>query len=180
MIPLYRPYMPELPALNSILYSGQLASGEYTKEFELGLRKYIALKRLLVTSAYNTAISVAITTCEFKAGDEVIASPMACLASIQPYAAAGLKIVWADVDPRRGTLDPDSVKKVITPHTRGIIHNHFCGYPGYIDEINEIGKRNEVTVIDDGIECFGSIYKGKQIGNCGTDVTVFLLIPYVS
>ena len=32
-------------------------------------------------------------------------------------------------------------------------------------------------MIDDGIECFGSTYKGMKIGNCGTDITVFSFNP---
>lgn len=169
--------MPDLPELDNILYSGQLAAGSYTCKFEDKLQDYFNHSHILATSTFNTAISVAITTAGFEYGDEVIASPMACLASTQPYATAGLKIVWADIDPHTGTLAPDSVESRITPKTKGIVHNHFCGYPGYINEINEIGKRYGIIVIDDGIECFGTTYKGKLIGNCGTDITVFSFNP---
>lgn len=177
MIPLYKPYMPELPDLDEILHSGRLAAGDITKKFEVLLQDYFSHDHILATSTFNTAISVAITSFDLQYGDEVIASPMACLASTQPYATAGLKIVWADIDPDTGTLNPDSVRSRITLKTKAIIHNHFCGYPGYIDEINAIGAENGVTVIDDGIECFGTSYKGKMIGNCGTDVTVFSFNP---
>ena len=174
-IPLYKPYMPELPKINEILHSGQLAYGSYTKEFEEKLRAYFGTPYLIVTNSFNTAISVAVTTLGLTFGDEVLASPMACLASTQPYLSAGMKIRWADVDHQLGTLDPESVRKRITKNTKAIIHNHFCGYPGYIDEINQIGKEYGIPVIDDGIEAFGSEYKGKKIGNLGTDVTVFSL-----
>lgn len=177
MVPLYKPYVPEVPEIESILHSGQLAAGKYTIEFEKKLKNFFCEGNVLATSTFNTAISVAIAVCGFESGDEVIASPMACLASTQPYATAGLKIIWADIDPHMGTLDPDSVKEKITKRTRGIIHNHFCGYPGYIDEINRLGKEEGVVVIDDGIECFGTTYKGKLIGNCGTDVSVFSFNP---
>ena len=177
MIPLYKPYMPELPEIDGILHSGQLAAGKYTFDFEKKLHEYFDHDFILATSTFNTAISVAITTLGLQYNDEVIASPMACLASTQPYATAGLKIVWADIDPNTGTLDPNSVRNKITSRTKAIIHNHFCGYPGYIDEINAIGRENGVFVIDDGIECFGTRYKGKLIGDCGTDVTVFSFNP---
>lgn len=177
MIPLYKPYIPELPHLNDVLYSGHIAVGEYTERFECALRGYLGCKNVIATNSFNSAISVAITSFDLKYGDEIIASPMACLASTQPYATAGLKVVWADIDPRTGTLDPDSVRRMISSKTKAIVHNHFCGYPGYIDEINEIGKKNGALVIDDGIECFGTTYKGMKIGDCGTDVTVFSFNP---
>lgn len=174
MIPLYKPHMPEnLSELDKILYSGALAYGAYTKEFEAKLKNYFACEQLIVTNSFNTAISVVISVLDLKPGDEMIASPMACLASTQPYASSGLKIVWADVDNKLGTLDPDSVRSKITVRTKCIIHNHFVGYPGHIDEINTIGREYGIPVIDDGIEAFGSEYKGRKIGNLGSGITVF-------
>jgi dTDP-4-amino-4,6-dideoxygalactose transaminase len=175
MIPLLKPYMPELPEMDAILHSGALAYGRYTKEFEEKLRAYFGTPYVLAVNTFHSAITVALTTLGIVPGDGVIASPMACLVSTQPYLAAGLSVRWADVDPDRGTLDPASVKNRITPRTKAIIHNHFCGYPGHIDEINAIGLELGIPVIDDGIECFGSRYKGRKIGACGTDVTVFAL-----
>lgn len=175
MIPLYKPYMPDLPEMDSIIHSGALAYGNYTKQFEGKLREYFGTPYLMVTTSFHLAISVALTAMGIKHRDEVIASPMACLASTQPYLSNGCKIRWADVDPKTGTLAPASVEKQITGGTKAIIHNHFCGYPGYIDEINEIGARHCIPIIDDGIECFGTEYHGMKIGNCGTDVTIFSL-----
>lgn len=173
MIPLYKPHMPKLPELDTILHSGQLASGMHTKEFERSLRAFFNGANIWVTNSFNMAIAVMISLLDIHPYDEVIASPMACLASTQPFAAHEINVKWADVDPKTGTLDPGSVEKRISTKTKVIFHNHFCGYPGHIDEINAIGKRYGIPVVDDGIEAFGSEYKGKKIGNCGTDITVF-------
>lgn len=175
MIPLYKPHMPELPELNSILHSGKLAYGEYSRKFECDINSFLGCEQddVLVTNSFNMAIAVVTSLLNINPGDEVIASPMACLASTQPFAAHDIHIHWADVDPKMGTLSPDSVEKSITQKTKAIVHNHFCGYPGYIDEINAIGRKYGIPVIDDGIECFGSEYKGQKIGNCGTDITIF-------
>ena len=175
MIPLFKPYMPKLPELEEILQSGKLAGGIYTNAFEECLKKYFGQTYLLVTNTFASAISVMATVLGLSFGDEVIASPMGCLVSTQPYAAMGLKIKWCDVDPRKGTLSPDALRNVISCNTKAIIHNHFCGYPGYIDEINSIAKEFGVPVIHDGIECFGSEYKGKKVGSCDSNVAVFSL-----
>lgn len=175
MIPLFKPYIPELPEIDSILHSNALAYGNYTKQFEEKLKEYFDVPYLIVTNSFNAAIYVVLTTLGIVPGDGVIVSPMACLASTQPYLSGGLQVSWADVDPRTGTLLPESAKGQIMKNTKAIIHNHFCGYPGYIDEINAIGKSYGIPIIDDGIECFGSEYKGKKIGSCGTDITIFSL-----
>ncbi len=175
MIPLYKPHMPKLPELDKILHSGQLAYGTYAKAFERSLEEFIGCEsgHVLVTSSFNMTIAVVTSLLDIDSHAEVIASPMACLASTQPFASQGIQIRWADVDPRTGTLLPESVIEKITPRTKAIIHNHFCGYPGYIDEINSIGKEYGITIIDDCIEAFGSEYRGKRIGNCGADITIF-------
>ncbi|MCV9885434.1 DegT/DnrJ/EryC1/StrS family aminotransferase [Metabacillus halosaccharovorans] len=173
MIPLYKPHMPELPHLYSILKSGALAFGKYGREFESELSDFIGTENLIVTNSYNMAILVTLSTLGIGNGDEVLLSPMACLASTQPLLSVGIKVRWADVDPKTGTLSPDSVRERITSKTKAIIHNHYCGYIGYIDEINEIGQNYGIPVIDDCIEAFGGEYKGRKIGNTGTDVTIF-------
>ena len=174
MIPLYKPYMPdELPELDGILHSGTLSFGKYGKEFEQGLCSFIGIRQLTLVNSYNSAVLIAIATLGIRSGDEIIASPMTCLASNLPHVTTGIKVVWADVDPDTGTLDPDNVRQKISRKTKAIFHNHFCGYPGYINEINAIGYDYGITVVDDAIEAFGSEYKGKKIGNTGTDITIY-------
>lgn len=141
MIPLFKPYMPkQLPEMEDILQSGQLAFGKWGREFERKLREYIGVENLITTCNFSTAIQIAMTVLGFEPDDQVIASPMSCLNSTMPLRALGLKVVWADIDPRTGTLSPESVEEHITNKTRLIFHNHYCGYIGYVDEINAIGK----------------------------------------
>lgn len=165
--------MPELPELNDILHSGALGYGKWGKLFESKLRNYIGVDRLMITSSYAAAIQIALSSLNLKPGDEVITSPMSCLASNMPLKTFGLTVVWADIDPSTGTLLPESVKEKITSNTKLIFHNQFCGYMGYIDEINEIGKEYGIPVIDDCVEAFGSKYKGNYSGNLNTDISIF-------
>ena len=175
MIPIYKPYMPEnlMPELNEIFYSGQLSFGKYGKQFESQLKEFIGCEYILTINSYYTAMQVVLSTLGLQYGDEIIASPVSCLASNQPFATKGLKVIWADINPKTGTLCPKDVEIKITTNTKAIFHNHFCGYVGEIDDINALGNKYGIPIIDDGIEAFGSEYKGKRVGNVGTDVTVF-------
>lgn len=177
MIPLFKPYMSDLPELNSLLISGQLAYGEYSRKFEKKLGDYFSVQYVLAISDYSFAVWTVLSAMGITRGDEVIMSPIGCLVSTQPYLCYGLKIVWADIDPNTGTLNPESVLKKVTSKTKCIVHNHFCGYPGYIDEINTIAKNNGLFIIDDGIECFGSEYGQIRIGALGSDATIFSFGP---
>ncbi len=161
------------PELNEILYSGQLSFGKYGKQFEAQLKDFLGCEFLLTVNSYNMAILVVLSTLGLKPGDEIIASPVSCLASNQPFVIKGLKVIWADVNPQTGTLSPSDVEAKITKNTKAIFHNHFCGYVGEINEINDLGKKFGIAIIDDGIEAFGSEYNGKKLGNVGTDFTLF-------
>ena len=174
MIPLFKPYMPqELPEVDSILHSGALAYGKWGREFEKRLGEYVGNNQILATNSFNAAYQVAITTLGLQPDDEVIGSPMTCLASNQPFATQHVKVIWADIEPTSGMLDVEDVRKKITPCTKAILINHFCGYVGYVAEILALAKEKGLYVIEDAIEGFGSEYKGKKVGNLGADVTVY-------
>ena len=152
MIPLFKPYMPaNLPELEPILHSGNLGYGNWGRLFENTVREFVGCEEVLATNSYNSAALVLIETLGLKPGDEFIASPMTCLASSQPFFTQRLKVKWADIDPSTGTMDPSSVKSLVTSQTKAIYHNHFCGYVGYENDINDIAHSNGIPVVDDAI-----------------------------
>lgn len=166
--------MPQdLPELNAILHSGALAYGKWGREFEKRLGGFIRNSKILVTNSFNSAYQVLITTLDLKPGDEVIGSPMTCLASNQPFATHGVKVVWADIEPNTGMLDVENVRMKITPKTKAVLMNHFCGYVGYVDELKALCSEKGLYLIEDAIEGFGSKYKCKKVGNLGADATVY-------
>lgn len=175
MIPIFKPYIPSdiLPELENILYSGQLAYGKYGKLFESELAKFIGNPYVISVNSYNQAMLLALSILNLNPGDEVIASPVSCLASNQPFVIKGLNVIWADVDPETGSLCVDDVRKRITTKTKAIFHNHFCGYLGDIAAINQLAKEHGLWVVDDCIEAFGSEYNTQKAGNLGADLTVF-------
>lgn len=175
MIPIFKPYMPTqiMSELESILYSGQLAYGKFGKLFESELAKFLGNPLVISVSSYNQAMLLALSILDLKPGDEIIASPVSCLASNQPFVVKGLKVVWADVDPNTGSLCVADVEKRITAKTKAIFHNHFCGYLGDIVAINQLAKKYGLWVVDDCIEAFGSEYNTKRTGNLSADLTVF-------
>lgn len=176
MTNLFKVFVPDESlgsSLEGILRSGQLTSGNYLRTFEKYVQDYIGNPYFLLTGSNTYASLIALALCDLKNEDEIIASPMACLASNQPVLNFGAKIIWADIDPLTGTLNPEDVKRKITAKTKAILHYHWGGYPGFIDEINAIGNEHGIYVIDDAIESFGAIYKDKKIGNLGTPITTF-------
>ena len=163
--------------VEEILYSGNLNSGVYVQEFENKIKKYLGIENFIAVNSYSSASTIVWDLIGIKSDDEVIASPMSCLASNQPLAMKKAKVKWCDIDPNIGSLDPDQVEKNITNNTKAILHYHWGGYPGYIDEVVQIGRKYGIPVVEDAIESFGSEYKGKKLGNTGADFTLFSFQP---
>lgn len=166
-----------LPELEKVIYSGQLVSGRYRSEFEKLLASFVGVPYVDVVNSYSTAATMMWQLIDLQPGDEVIASPMSCLASNQPVAVKGGRMRWTDIDPQVGSLDPRCVEKNINDNTKAILHYHWCGYPGYIDEIIAIGRKHGIPVIQDGIESFGSEYKGEIFGKQNADYVLFSFQP---
>lgn len=175
MVPIFKPYMPSavLPELSDNLYSGSLAYGKVGKEFESKMGCYIGNEKFLSTSSYNYAFLIAISTLNLQPGDEIIASPMSCLASNQPFVIKNLKVKWVDIDPKTGAVCLDDLKKKISNQTKAVFINHYCGYLANQKEIFEIVKRYNIPLVDDAIESFGSKYENRYIGNHYADITIF-------
>ncbi|WP_260392392.1 DegT/DnrJ/EryC1/StrS family aminotransferase [Empedobacter falsenii] len=159
--------------LMNILNSGQLAYGKYGREFEGKLASFIGNDNVVTVATYNQALLMVLSILDLKPGDEIIASPVSCLASNQPFAIKGLSVKWIDVDPTTSTMDISKLRRMITSKTKAIFNNIFCGFAGDLDEVYKIGKEFGLPIIDDCIEGFGTQYKGNYTGNTGADITVF-------
>src|SRR5204862_7137499 len=75
--------------------------------------------------------------------------------------------VFADMDPQTHNLDPDSVRRLITPRTSGIIGVHVWGRPCNTRAIGEIAREHGLKVMYDAAHAFGCSHDGQMIGNYG-------------
>jgi dTDP-4-amino-4,6-dideoxygalactose transaminase len=175
MIPIFKPYMPQkvMEEIEKTLYSDKLAYGKYGKQFELEISTYIGNEKFISTTTYNYALLIILSALGLSKGDEIIASPVSCLASNQPFAIKGLKINWVDVDPLTGSICLDDLRKKITNKTKAVFVNYYCGYVGRAKEIYDLVKQYGLPVIDDAIEAFGSLDNNNMVGNLYADATVF-------
>jgi dTDP-4-amino-4,6-dideoxygalactose transaminase len=175
MIPLYRVHMPleAAGAMADVLASSQLADGEVGRCFEAALQKYIGNPRLITAADESSAIVLALYLAGVRPGDEVLASPMACLAVNMPVLNLFARVVWCDIDPRTGNLDPAEIGRRATPRTKAVLYSHWAGDVAEIDAINEAARRQGLRVVEDAGEALGAEYRGRKVGNTGSDFVVF-------
>ena len=175
-IPLLKVFMSEDvdDDILKVLHSGYIGEGPKVVEFENMLKSYFGNVNLITTnsgtSALHLALHIALNPDTPKSyynnnENEVITSPITCTATNTPIISNGSKIVWADVDPITGSIDPESIESSITRNTKAVIMVHWGGNPCDIDRINKIAHENGVMTIEDGAHSIGMKYKDKPIGN---------------
>lgn len=178
MIPLVKPYIPPreelMPALEEILYSGYIATGKAVDDFEEEFNRYIGNSNSLSLHSGTDALHLSLILAGVKSGDEVISTPMTAEPTNTAIAMTGAKVVWGDVDPRNGLLDPESVKGLITDRTKAIVFVDYAGMVCNIDKFKKISEETGVPFIEDAAHALGSRYNGAMTG-CNSPFTVFSL-----
>lgn len=178
MIPIVKPYLPPaeelIPKIQEILYSGYIAEGEKVYEFEREFGNYIENPLALSLNSGTAALHIALLLIGIMPGDEVISTVLTAEPTNVAIKLVGGKIVWADVQPDTGLLDPDDVRKKITERTKAIMLVHYAGMVCDMNEFNKISKEYNIPIIEDAAHALGAKYDNKPIGS-NSDYTIFSL-----
>ncbi len=169
MIPLVKPYMAPreelIPKIEEVLYSGYIAEGEAAWKFENNLRAFLGNPNTLAVQSGTAALHIALLLLNVGPGDEVISTPMTSEPTNTVIAITGARIVWGDINPNTGLLDPDSVRKKITERTKAIMLVHYAGMVCDMDRFNKISDETGIPVIEDAAHSLGAKYDGRVVGS---------------
>jgi len=166
-VPLFKVFMPEsvIDRLREVLLSGYIGEGPRVAEFERQLARWFGSPNVLALNNGTAAIQLALRLAGVGPGDEVISSPVTCVATNEPILACGARVVWADIDPATGNIDPADIARRINAKTKAIMVVHWGGYPCDLDEINELAAERGLKVIEDACHAFGAEYHGRPVGS---------------
>jgi len=175
-VPLVKVAMPPreklLPALESVLYSGMIAEGEYVYAFEEQFASKFALSNVLATSSGTAALHISMLLAGVGAGDEVITTSMTAEPTNTTILQVGAHPVFADVDPLTGNLSVESVEASITPRTKAICVVHYAGYPADLAGLRAVADRHGIALIEDCAHALGATFNGGAVGSFG-DFAIF-------
>ena len=169
MIPLMQVHKPKNigNVLQKVWDSGFVTEGEYSDKFEEKFGHYIGNPNVSLMNSCTSALWMASHMCGVKPGDEVITTAMTCMATNVPFVNMGANLVFADIDPLTGNIDPDSIEEKITKKTRAIVLVHWAGQPCKMDLILDIAKKYQIKVVEDAAHALRARYNDIMIGNHG-------------
>jgi dTDP-4-amino-4,6-dideoxygalactose transaminase len=147
---------------------GEYIQGPQVAEFERAFERR-AGRGTAITAAYGRiAFYYMLKALNLPAGSEIIFPSLTFWVVPELARVAGMKVVFADVDPRTFNLDPASVERMITDRTRAIVPTHLYGLPCDMDRLLDIAARHNLVVLEDCAHALGATYKGRPVGTFGT------------
>ncbi|MFH0836258.1 MAG: DegT/DnrJ/EryC1/StrS family aminotransferase [Candidatus Micrarchaeota archaeon] len=164
MIPIAKPVMQdeEINAVIEVMKSGQIAHGPVVEEFERKCAEYSGYKHGIACTNGTTALHLAMLGAEIKPGDEVIIPDFTFIATANTPRFVGAVPVFADVDKKTFNIDPEDVKRKITPKTKAIIGVSLYGQAYDMDALKEIAESKGIPLISDNAQAIGCEWNGKK------------------
>lgn len=142
--------------------------GEYTKKVHAWFEKRYGVPKVLLTTSGTTALEMAVRLLNLNEGDEVIVPSFTFSSTANAILLQhGLKAVFADVDPHTLNIDPNDIKRKITPQTKALLVVHYAGVACDMDAIMKIAREHKLKVVEDAAQAIESTYKRKQLGTFG-------------
>ncbi|MBX3489215.1 DegT/DnrJ/EryC1/StrS family aminotransferase [Parvibaculum sp.] len=139
--------------------------GPLVHAFEQQVADYLGVGHCVAMCNGTIALEIAIRALELEG--EVIVPSYTFIATAHALYWQGITPVFADIDPATHNLDPQAVRRMITPRTTGIIGVHLWGRPAPVVALGEIAGEHGLTLIFDAAHAFGCDHNGRKIGGFG-------------
>ncbi len=164
---------PELDAaIAKVLDHGRFIMGPEVKEIEETIAKAFQVKHAIGVNSGTDALVIALRAAGTQEGDEVITTPFTFFATAESISICGAMPVFADILPDGYNIDPESIRKNITPKTKAIMPVHLYGESCMMGKIMDIANEYNLKVIEDCAQSFGARYFGdcrSCDGNCSQE-----------
>ncbi|MEN6624116.1 MAG: DegT/DnrJ/EryC1/StrS family aminotransferase [Smithella sp.] len=166
----------EIHLLKQCLNSGWVTQGPLVDQFEQTFAHRHQVAHALATTSCTAALHLAMLALGIGPGDEVIVPAFTWVTSAHCAEYVGARVVFADVEPDTFNLDPRAFEAAITERTKAVVVVHLFGLSAKMDEIMEIARRNNLSVIEDAACAIGTTYNNQPVGVIG-DVGCFSFHP---
>jgi dTDP-4-amino-4,6-dideoxygalactose transaminase len=157
----------EIEEVVATMKSGWLGSGPKVARFENDFKRYKGAQHAVALHSCTAALHLSILAAGLSKGDEVITTPMTFCATVNAILHAGAMPVLADIDPNTLNIDPEEVKRRITPRTRAILPVHFAGRPCDMCALRSIAAEHDLKIIEDCAHAIETEYRGEKAGLLG-------------
>ena len=160
--------------LRDIFESRVLSKGARLRTFEELVAEHLGVRNAVAVSSCTTGLML--TYQALGLTGQVVVPSFTFMATVSAMIWAGVRPVFADVKADTMNLSPALAEAAVTPETSAIVAVHNSGNPAEIDELKSVAERYNLRLIFDAAHGFGSLYRGRPVGQDG-DASVYSLSP---
>lgn len=159
-------YRQELEkAEKAVLDSGCYIGGPEVQALERELSAYCGGVQTVTCGSGTQAIEIALMVLGLEPGDQVIVPDFTFIAPAECVAKLGGIPVFADIDPKTLQIDPESVKNLVGPRTKGIIAVNLFGQCAPYEALRKIADDHGLWILEDCAQAFGATYTAGGAGS---------------
>ncbi len=159
-------------AVHNVLYHGQYVSGPEVRQFEQDLQKFLGVKHAITCGNGTDALVLALKALNLQVNEVVFVPSFTFAATAEAVAYCGGIPYFVDVNENSYNLDVNSLKEAIYEAQKqslkmvGIIAVDLFGLSADYTSINTVAKENNLWVMSDCAQGFGSTHNGHYVCSC--------------
>lgn len=158
-------------AIARVLHSGWYILGEEVAAFEREFASALGASWGVGVANGTDAVELALRACGVAAGDAVLTVSHTAVATVSAIARIGAYPLFVDIDPRRYTMAPESLRAVLnTPQgavAKAVVVVHLYGQPADMPPIMSTTCERGLPVIEDCAQAHGAALAGRPVGTWG-------------
>jgi dTDP-4-amino-4,6-dideoxygalactose transaminase len=158
----------DMKSINDVLSLGQLSGKSMIdNEYEIKLANYFNSSYAISISSGSAALHCALYAAGIRVGDDVIMPATAPIMSAMPVLLMKANIIFADTNANNFGFDVADVEAKITSRTKALITVPMWGYPFEMQELCELCKANNISIIEDAAQSHGTKINDLFMGTIG-------------
>ncbi len=158
----------EEKALMEVLHSGIWSyNGPKETEFNKMFAEFTGTEYSVCAANGTVTLQLALEALGIGLGDDVIVPGLTWQATAATVIDVNATPILVDVCEDTWCIDPNEIRKAITPKTKAIIPVHLYGNFADMDAIMEIATEHNLYIIEDCAHKHGGEWKRKKAGSIG-------------
>ncbi|MGH7461053.1 MAG: DegT/DnrJ/EryC1/StrS family aminotransferase [Longimicrobiales bacterium] len=147
-------------AIADVVRSQRFIMGPRVEQLETEIAQLTGARHAIACASGTDAILLSLRALELEPGSEVVVPSFTFFATAGAVWNAGLRPVFADIDPATYNLTAETVERALTPKTRALVVVHLYGQMADLQPLLELAERRNLHLIEDAAQ---SICARQQI-----------------
>jgi dTDP-4-amino-4,6-dideoxygalactose transaminase len=146
--------------------------GPFSRRCVDALSAHLRSERVLLTPSCTSALEMSALLSGVGPGDEVIVPSFTFVSSANAFLLFGATPVFADIDPVRFNITPESIFAALTPRTKAVVVVHYGGVSCDMVRIRQLCDEHGLILIEDCAHALFASSCGRPLGTHG-DLATF-------